>query len=102
MYKVEVKNYKKKLSKFDNTQLICSYLFLQKTFNYFYKENLRKLDKREKKAIIYDLKLFETIKNKRYNLRCSSPEKWFKESKTYTSILKEIRKRDISGLKLDN
>ena len=96
MYKIEVKNIKKKLSEFNNEQLICSYIFLQNTFNYFYKENLRKLDKKEKKAIIYDLKLFERIKNKRYSLRCSSPEKWFTESKNYNNILREIKKRDIS------
>ncbi len=101
MYLVEVNRATKNLSEFDNTQLVCSYLFLRRTFNYLYREKLRKLDKKQKRAIVYDISLFEKIKNTKYLLRSSSPQKWLEDSEVYNNILMEIEKRDLSINNLD-
>jgi hypothetical protein len=101
MYLVEVNKATKKLSEFDNTQLVCSYLFLRRTFNYLYKEKLRKLDRKQKRAIVYDISLFEKIKNTKYLLRTSSPQKWLEDSEIYNKIVTEIEKRELSINNLD-
>jgi len=101
MYLIEVNRESKNLSEFDNTQLVCSYLFLRRTFNYLYREKLRKLDKKQKRAIIYDISLFEKIKNAKYLLRNSSPQKWLEDSEVYNNILTEIEKRDLPINNLD-
>ncbi|MFZ1289842.1 MAG: hypothetical protein WAR79_07115 [Melioribacteraceae bacterium] len=101
MYLVELDKTSKDLSKFNNTQLVCSYFFLRETFNYRYKENLRKLDKKEKRAIIYDISLFQNIKKKIYYLRNCSPQKWLEDSEVYNNLVNEIEKRQLPLKQLD-
>ena len=96
MYLVELEKTSKDISKFDNAQLVCSYYFLKNTFNYLYKEKLRKLDKQEKRAIIYDISLFQDITNKKNYLRNCSPQKWLEDSKIYNTLLNEMEKRNLS------
>ena len=96
MYKVELITSDCKISEFNDAQLICSYFYLKKTFNFLYKRKLRNLNKKEKTAIIYDLSLFESIKQKNYSLRCLTPQKWFENWKVYNGIADEIRKRELS------
>lgn len=96
MYKVELSTANSNFSDFNNAQLICSYIFVKKTFNHLYKKKLRSLSKREKKAIIYDLSLFESIKQKKYSLRCSSPQSWLENWIVFNGITSEIKKRDLS------
>lgn len=98
MYKVELDKTSKEISKFDNEQLVCSYYFLKSTFEYLYKEKLRKLDKQEKRAIIYDISLFQDIKKQINYLRNCSPRKWLEDSKVYNSLLFEIEKRNLSEI----
>lgn len=95
MYLVELDKTSKDLSKFDNTQLVCTYFFLRKTYTYLYKENLRKLDKKEKRAIIYDISLFQNLKSKIYYLRNCSPQKWLEDSEVYNKLVDEIEKRNL-------
>ena len=101
MYQVEIGKSQKDFTDFDNTQLVCSYLFLKRTFKYLYKEKLRKLDKKEKRAIIYDISLFEKIKNTKYQLRCKTKQKWLENSDIYNSIVSEIEKRELVINNLD-
>jgi len=96
MYKVELSTADSNFAKFNNAQLICSYIFVKKTFNHLYKKKLRSLSQKEKKAIIYDLNLFESIKQKKYSLRCSSPQSWLENWNVFNGITSEIKKRDIS------
>lgn len=96
MYKVQLSSTTSNISDFNNTQLVCSYLYVSKTFNYLYKKKLRNLNKKEKKAIIHDLSLFETIKAKKYSLRCLTPQKWLENWNVYNGITSEIKKRELS------
>ena len=95
MYKVQITNSDCNITEFNNAQLICSYYYLKKTFNHLYKRKLRNLSKEEKKAIIYDIALFEAIKEKNYTLRCVSPQKWFENWKVFIGITDEIKKRQL-------
>ena len=101
MYKVEISTSNTNISDYNNTQLICSYYFVKKTFNHLYKTKLRTLSKQEKKAIIYDISLFETIKQKKDILRCLTPQKWLENWNVFNGITDEIRKRELSIKNLD-
>jgi hypothetical protein len=101
MYKVEFSSSNNSISDFNNTQLICSYIFVRKTFNHIYKKKLRNLSRKEKKAIIYDLSLYQSIKQKKYSLRCSTPQKWLENWNVFNGIRSEIKKRDLSIQSLD-
>jgi len=96
MYKVELTASNSKISEFNNSQLICSYFYLRKTFNHLYKKKLRNLSKREKKAIIYDLSLFESVKERNYSLRCLTPRSWLESWNVFNGITAEIKKRELS------
>lgn len=95
MYKVKLVNSDCKITEYDDAQLICSYYFLKQSFNYLYRRKLRNLNKKEKTAIIYDLNLFESIKQMNYNLRCSTPQKWLENWSIFNGITAEIKKRDL-------
>lgn len=95
MYKVEISSTNSNISDYNNTQLICSYIFVKKTFNHLYKKKLLNLNKKERKAIIYDLSLFEAIKQKKYMLRCLTPQKWLENWNVFNGITSEIKKRDL-------
>ncbi|MBK7104137.1 MAG: hypothetical protein IPH62_02500 [Ignavibacteriae bacterium] len=101
MYLVELDKTSKDLSKFNNSQLVCSYFFLRKTYNYLYRENLRKLDKKEKRAIIYDISLFQNLKNKISYVRNCSPQKWLEDSEVYNNLVNEIVRRKLPLNQLD-
>ena len=101
MYKVELSTSNSNISSFNNTQLICSYIYLRKTFNQLYKKKLKSLTIREKKAIIYDLTLFQDIKQQKYLLRCLTPQKWLENWYVFIGITEEIRKRELSIQHLD-
>ena len=101
MYKVELSPPNCSISNFNNTQLICSYIYLKKTFNHIYKKQVRSLTIREKKAIIYDISLFQTIQQKRYLLRCLTPQKWLENWNVFNGITEEIKKRELSVNNLD-
>jgi hypothetical protein len=101
MYKVEISPSNSDISQYNNTELICSYIFVKKTFNQLYKKKLLHLSKKEKKAIIYDLSLFETIKQKKYLLRSVTPQKWLENWNVFNGIANEIKKRDLSINNLD-
>ncbi len=96
MYKVELTSSKAEICDLSNVQLICSYIFVKKTFNHLYKKKLKKLTAEEKKAIIYDLTLYENIKQKRYSLRCTTPQKWLENWKVFNGITSEMAKRELS------
>jgi len=95
MYKVELTSSNSNISDYDNTELIFSYIFVKKTYNHLYKKKLMNLNKKEKKAIIYDLSLFESIKQKKYLLRCLTPQKWLENWDVFNVISNEIKKRDL-------
>lgn len=101
MYKVEVSPKNCNISNFDNTQLICSYIYLKKTFNHIYKKQIRALTIKEKKAIIYDISLFQIVKQKKYLLRCLTPQKWLENWNVFNGITEEIKKRELSVKYLD-
>lgn len=101
MYKVQVSKTDYNLADYNNAELICSYVYLKKTFNYLYKQKLKNLTKKEKKAIIYDLSLFETIKTQKYLLRCLTPQKWLENWNVYNGITSELKKRDLFANNLD-
>jgi hypothetical protein len=101
MYKVELSPKNCSISSFNNTQLICSYIYLRKTFNHIYKKQIRSLTIKEKKAIIYDITLFQAIKQKRYLLRCLTPQKWLENWKVFNGITEELKKRELSINYLD-
>lgn len=101
MYKIQFNSVDTQFSNFENEQLVCSYIYLKKTFNHLYKKNLRMLNKKEQKAIIYDLSQFETIKQKKYLLRCLTPQKWLESWTVFNGITDEIKKRDLSIKNLD-
>jgi hypothetical protein len=96
MYKVKRVTSDCKIADFDDTQLICSYFYLKQTFKCLYKRKLRNLNKRERKAIIYDLALFESIKQMNYTLRCLTPQKWLENWNIFNGITAEIKKRELS------
>ncbi len=96
MYKVEIKTENKKVSELSNAQLLFSYIYLKRTFKHLYRKRLKALAKKEKRAIIYDLELFQKIKEKKYSLRCCTPQKWLEEWDFYKGILNELEKRKIS------
>ncbi|PID62952.1 MAG: hypothetical protein CR986_00555 [Ignavibacteriae bacterium] len=95
MYKVELTSTDCLVSEYDNTQLICSYIFIKKTFKYLYKRQLQILSKNEQKAIIYDLSLFETLKEKKYLLRTLTPQKWLENWCFYNILISELKKREL-------
>lgn len=95
MYKVELNNTNCSITNFNNTQLICSYIYLSKTFNHIYKKKLRSLSIKENKAIIYDLSLFQNIKQKKYLLRSSTPQKWLENWSVFNGITEEMRRREL-------
>lgn len=101
MYKVEISSSNSDISEYNNTELICSYIFVKKTFNQLYKRKLRHLTKKEKKAIIYDLSLFESINQKKYLLRSVTPQKWLENWDIFNCIANEIKKRNLSINNLD-
>ena len=101
MYKVKLVTSNCKISEFNDTQLVCSYLFLKNASKYLYKRKLRNLNKLEKTAIIYDLSLFESIKKMNYSLRCLTPEKWLENWNVFNGISAEIKKRELSVNNLD-
>ncbi len=94
MYKVELSSTNNSISDFNNTQLICSYIYVKKTYNHLYKKKMKNLSRKEKKAIIHDLSLFEAIKQKKYFLRCLTPQKWLKIG----MFLMELRPKLESGI----
>lgn len=96
MYKIELTKSQSKISDFTNTQLICSYYFLSSTGKYIYKRKLRNLSKKQKKAIIYDLSLFSRLKEKIYQLKSLTPEKWLENWPVYNGIISEIQKRNLA------
>jgi hypothetical protein len=96
MYKVELASSNVSISDFSDEQLICSYIFVKKTFYHLYKKKLRLLNKREKKAIIYDISQFQNLKQKSYTLRCLTPEKWLENWPIYNGIESELKKRELS------
>ena len=96
MYKVKLVTSNCNIEEFNDTQLICSYIFLKNTSKYLYKRKLRNLNKREKTAIIYDLALFESIKEMNYSLRCLTPEKWLENWNVFNVISAEIKKRELT------
>ncbi len=95
MYKVELNYTNCNITNFNNTQLICTYIYLSKTFNQIYKKKLRSLAIKEKKAIIYDLSLFQNIKQKKYFLRSLTPQKWLENWSVFNGITEEMRKREL-------
>lgn len=101
MYQVELSPNNCNISNFNNTQLICSYIYLKKTFNHIYKKQIRSLTIKEKKAIIYDITLFQAVKQKKYLLRCLTPQKWLENWNVFNGITEEIKKRDLSVNNLD-
>lgn len=101
MYNVELSPQNSNISSFDNTQLICSYIYLKKTFNHLYKKQIRALTIKEKKAIIYDINLFQHVKEKKYLLRCLTPQKWLENWNVFNGIIEEIKKRELSVQHLD-
>jgi hypothetical protein len=101
MYKVELSSQNVSISDLNNAQLIFSYIFVKRTFNHLYKKKLRNLTKKEKRAIIYDLTLFSSIKQQKYTLRCSTPQKWLENWIVFDGITKEIKKRNLSINDLD-
>ena len=102
MYKVELSPKNCNISSFDNTQLICSYIYLKKTCNHIYKKQIRSLTIKEKKAIIYDISLFQTVKQKKYLLRSLTPQKWLENWNVFNGITEEIKKRELSVKYLDS
>ncbi len=84
------------ISHLNNAQIICSYLFLKRTAKHYYHKKLSNLFKKEKKAIIRDLELFESIKKQEYFLRCSTPQKWLEKKEVFKNLQMEIKKREIS------
>lgn len=101
MYKVEISSFDYKIEDFDNMQLFCSYVYLKKTFNFMYKQKLRTLSKQEKRAIIYDLSLFETVKKQKYNLLCITPQKWLENWNVFVGITSEMKRRELLENNLD-
>ncbi len=95
MYQVKIKTEPKELSELDNTELICSYVFLKKTADHFYHRKLAELFRLEKKAIIRDLSLFENVRKQKYLLRCSTPQKWIESWDVFRNLKNEIKKRKI-------
>lgn len=95
MYKVELPISNCSVTEYDNTQLICSYIYVKKTFKHLYKKQLQMLSKSEKQAIIYDLSLFEALKKKRYMLKSLTPQKWLENWYVYNVLANELRKREI-------
>ncbi len=72
--------------------LICKTI-LEKTKDYFFRNELKKLERIEKQAILYDLDKFARIKNLRYKLRSSNPDDWINEWEVYKKIVDEIKTR---------
>ena len=101
MYKVKLVTSKNNISEFNDTQLVCSYIFLKNASKCLYKRKLRSLNKREKTAIIYDLTLFESLKQMNYKLRCLTPEKWLNNWNVFNVISAEIKRRELSVNNLD-
>ena len=95
MYQVKIKSEPKSLSELDNSSLICSYVFLKKTAAHFYHRKLIELSKREKKAIIKDLALYQNVKKQKYLLRCSTPQKWIENWDVYKNLKNELERRKI-------
>lgn len=96
MYKVQIPPKRNNISELSNSQLLFTYIYLKRTFKYLYHRKLSLLAKKEKKAIIYDLELFKQIKEKKYSLRCCTPQKWFEEWEVNKRILNELEKRKLS------
>ena len=101
MYKIEIASQEQSISEFNNTQLLFSYIYIKSTFNHLYHKKLSLLSKKEKKAIIYDLDLFEKIKQKKYSLRCCTPQKWLENWNVFQTLLSEMEKRNLSRKMLD-
>ena len=96
MYKVEIVTQQKNISELNNTQLLFTYIYINRTFKYLYHKKLSLLSKRQKKAIIYDLTLFEKLKQKRYSLRCCTPQKWLENWDVFQTLSSEMEKRQLS------
>ncbi len=96
MYQVKIKSAPKSLSELDNTELICSYVFLKKTAKHYYHKKLAELFQLEKKAIIKDLELYQNIKKQKYSLRCTTPQRWIENWDVYKNLKKELEKRKIN------
>ncbi len=76
----------------DEQLLICKTI-LEKTKSYFFRTELKKLERIEKQAILYDLEKFTRVKNLRYKLRTSNPDDWIKEWEVYRKIINELKTR---------
>ena len=97
MYKVEISKNCKDISELNNEQLLCSYFYLKETYHYIYKKKLSTLAKKEKRAVIYDLTLFEQIKEQQYFLRCTSSQKWFDNWEVKKKLLQELGNRKLTN-----
>ena len=80
-------------------QLAVCKAVLEKTKSYFFKNELRKLERMEKQAILYDLEKFKKVKNMRYKLRTSDLDDWFKEWEVYRKINEELKLRQNTLVK---
>lgn len=76
----------------DEQLLICKTI-LEKTKDYFFRTELKKLERIEKQAILYDLEKFTRVKNLRYKLRTSNPDDWINEWEVYRKIIDELKTR---------
>ncbi len=92
---IEFKNNKSSVEDLSNESLFVVKAFLERTKGYFYHKEIRRLERIEKKAIIYDLEKFKEAKEKRYRLRRSNEDDWFNNWKVYKEIINELNKRNL-------
>ena len=95
MIKSLIKNNNLTLQELSSKQLVLCKVFLERSKEYYYHNEMRRLEKIEKEAIIRDLQEFKKAKEMRYKLRTSSPDNWFSSWHVYRSIINELSKRDV-------
>ncbi len=93
MNKTDIVGGVKSIHDLSDEQLAVCKAILEKTKKYFFRNELRKLERIEKQAILYDLKKFVKVKNLRYKLRMSNPDDWIKEWEVYRKINEELKLR---------
>jgi hypothetical protein len=69
--------------------------FIEQKVDFFYRQELLRLEKLKAQAIIKDLNLFEETQKKYYSTKSIPPEVWLENWDFYLTILNEAKKRNL-------
>lgn len=85
-----------RLTELSNEQLLKNISLLKRKVEFYYCQELRRIEKNKRSAIIKDLEEFRILQDKYNRMKSLSPYVWFENWEVYNAIKGEAMKRNLS------